>query len=101
VLTPIDRAKIILQIQRSATERARAEGRAVSAAERSFEPLLRGPRDVWRSQGWTGMWRGQTATLMREIVYGALYFPMFALLKRELSERTGQPQLPFVGLMAW
>ena len=46
------------------------------------------------------MWRGQTATLLREMLYGALYFPLFAFLKRKLSDATGRQQLPFVGLMA-
>lgn len=103
ILTPIDRAKIILQLQRSVLERARAEGRvlsAVEAAEAGKQRLLLGPVDVWRSQGVVGMWRGQTVTLMREMLYGALYFPIFAFLKRELAASTGHKQLPFYGLMA-
>jgi hypothetical protein len=50
VLTPVDRAKILLQVQRSEEERARAEKRPVAAGVAGEERLYRGPRDVWRHQ---------------------------------------------------
>ena len=105
VLTPIDRAKIILQIQRTAAERARAEGRAPPAATtEERQKLYRGPGDVWRDQGVRGMWRGQLVTLYRELTYGCLYFPLFELLKKRAGQSVsgggGGGQLPFPVLMA-
>ncbi len=90
VLTPVDRAKILLQVQRSAQERARAEGR--TAGEGTGERLYRGPRDVWREQG-RGMWRGQGVTSLREVVYGSLYFSVFEQLKSGASWALGTGQL--------
>lgn len=80
VLTPVDRAKILLQVQRSREERARAESRPVTPVA-GEERLYRGPRDVWREQG-RGMWRGQGVTSLREAVYGSLYFSVFEKLKQ-------------------
>jgi solute carrier family 25 carnitine/acylcarnitine transporter 20/29 len=103
VLTPIDRAKIILQIQRTAAERARAEGRAVTVGAEERQKLYRGPADVWRDQGLRGMWRGQLITFYRELTYGCLYFPLFEALKARAGSARGtqqQQQLPFPVLMA-
>ncbi len=101
VLTPIDRAKILLQIQRTAAEKAKAEGRVHVATSQSSggEKLYRGPSDVWRDQGWKGMWRGQLITLYRELTYGCLYFPVFEYLKRTAGNSHDGP-LPFPVLMA-
>lgn len=94
ILTPVDRAKILLQVQRSARERALAEGRPLSAVPLPGElPTTNysGPLDVWRQQGLRGMWRGQAATALREFVYGALYFSVFEKLKGWSSLLLGLP----------
>lgn len=80
VLTPVDRAKILLQVQRSREERLRA-GLVAAPSETAAERLYHGPIDVWRDQGMRGMWRGQGVTALREIVYGSLYFFVFERLK--------------------
>ena len=75
VLVPIDRLKIILSLQRSEVEKARAVG--ASTEGKSSQLQFRGPMDLMRKQGLVGMYRGMAITLCRECLYGATYFSAF------------------------
>lgn len=106
VLCPIDRAKILLQIQRTEAEKARAEGRSVvaSSSSASSARYYKGPLDIARQQGWRGMYHGMSATVTRETLYGCLYFAAFNGLKRTSAGLMGLPSdgtatLPFPVLL--
>jgi solute carrier family 25 (mitochondrial carnitine/acylcarnitine transporter), member 20/29 len=98
ILGPIDRLKILLALQRSDLERARALG--VSTEGKSAKLQYRGPFDLVRHQGFRGIYRGWLITLYREIVYGAVYFSAFQYLRTMTQKALGSSdQLPFGVLM--
>lgn len=74
--------------------KARAEGRALTAATLSDERRYTGPASVWRHQGVRGMYRGWSVTAVREAVYGSVYFALFETLKHILSSALWGSQHP-------
>ena len=100
VLGPIDRLKILLALQRSDLERARATG--VSTDGKSSKLRYRGPVDLMRQQGFRGMYRGWLVTLYRECVYGAVYFSAFQYLRnvaQKIQSKKNDEKLSFGILM--
>ncbi|TFK60966.1 mitochondrial carrier [Pluteus cervinus] len=49
---------------------------------------------VLRNDGWAGFYRGFGSTILREIPFTSIQFPLYELLKHQLSIRTGQKPLP-------
>lgn len=80
VLCPVDRAKILLQVQRTEEEKARAEGKKFDSPKNN-QRYYKGPMDVWREQKITGMYRGWLITAYREMIYGSIYFAVFEKFK--------------------
>jgi len=83
VLTPVELVKCIMQVQQSAAQRG-----AVSEKD-----LFRGPVDVVvrtvKREGLAGLYRGHTATLMREIPGNFAWFGVYESVLREFQERLG------------
>ena len=83
VLTPVELVKCIMQVQQSAAQRG-----AVSEKD-----LFRGPVDVVvrtvKKEGLAGLYRGHTATLMREIPGNFAWFGVYEGVLREFQERLG------------
>ncbi|EGN93950.1 hypothetical protein SERLA73DRAFT_189080 [Serpula lacrymans var. lacrymans S7.3] len=48
---------------------------------------------VWKHDGWRGYYRGFGTTIMREIPFTSLQFPLYELLKLQLSHRLGRKPL--------
>jgi solute carrier family 25 carnitine/acylcarnitine transporter 20/29 len=97
VLSPIDRIKILLLLQRSEAEKAKSEGK--STVGKNQQKLYKGPMDVIREQKFSGLFRGFGVALSREAVYGAVYFSVFEKLKRVASTAFSSDRLPFPGLV--
>jgi solute carrier family 25 aspartate/glutamate transporter 12/13 len=83
VLTnPLELVKIRLQTQ---GEASRLDGAKPKSAF-----------GIVRELGARGLWKGSGALLLRDVPFGALYFPTYATAKSHLSRRRpdGLPQLP-------
>eukprot|EP01091_Cochliopodium_minus_P003619 TRINITY_DN13605_c0_g1_i1.p1 TRINITY_DN13605_c0_g1~~TRINITY_DN13605_c0_g1_i1.p1 ORF type:complete len:319 (-),score=73.71 TRINITY_DN13605_c0_g1_i1:54-1010(-) len=111
LMSPTDRIKILLQLQRSKDEILKAEKKNLNRASQVIGMLQResvfhekkylGPIDVIKEQRWSGLMRGYTACLSREIVYSSVYFPTFEFFKRifKKQENISTNNLPFYALL--
>ncbi|XP_013075474.2 S-adenosylmethionine mitochondrial carrier protein-like [Biomphalaria glabrata] len=48
-------------------------------------------RYTMRSEGLKGFYRGYASTVMREVPFSVIQFPLWELMKSKVSEKTGQP----------
>jgi len=82
LMTPMERVKVILQIQ----------GSQAKGAEKKF----RGPVDVlghmWKEGGLPGIYKGTILTLMRDIPGSVAYFGAYEATKRALTPKGSKPE---------
>ncbi|CEH14923.1 Mitochondrial carnitine-acylcarnitine carrier protein [Ceraceosorus bombacis] len=101
VLTPIELIKCRMQVQMIAKEQAALTTSSASGGPASASAAIRslpGPvtlaRQVIASEGITGLWLGQTGTLLRETGGGIAWFLAFEATCREFLARRSRTNRP-------
>lgn len=98
ITTPMELLKIQLQdAGRSASVDMAAEGEATVAAAKAT-PRLSATQitlNLLRSKGFFGLYQGCGATLLRDVTFSAIYFPLFANLNALGKRREGSNQAVF------
>lgn len=87
---PLEIVKIRLQVQ----------GEAIRAAAREGEQLKKRTA-IWivRNLGLTGLYKGASACLLRDIPFSAIYFPSYAHLKKDFFGESPQKKLGVLQLL--
>ncbi|KAL6047188.1 carrier protein ymc1 [Balamuthia mandrillaris] len=95
VVTPIDRIKIILQLQTVNQPNDGAKLKEYMSRMKSLESLshweniyFEGPRDVAKHLGLKGLYKGLSATMLRDAIGYGTYFTTYEALKRLLHKRS-------------
>lgn len=83
VTNPMELAKIRMQME-GETSRILAERGWATSKPRGFF-------DVARGLGFPGIYRGASSCLLRDVFFGALYFPTYAWCKEQLASRNEIP----------
>ncbi|CAM4518477.1 unnamed protein product [Leuciscus chuanchicus] len=100
VTTPMEMLKIQLQdagrieAQRNIIGRHGGGGRAKANAVRKSPTALQLSRDLLKDKGITGLYTGLGATLLRDVPFSIIYFPLFANLN-SLGRRNTDGSAPF------
>ncbi|KAK8861608.1 hypothetical protein IAR55_002431 [Kwoniella newhampshirensis] len=84
VVSPLERLKIILQVQAASTKGA--SGQAYTGV---WESLGR----MWKNEGWRGFMKGNGINVVRILPYSALQFTSYGGFKSVLQRWSGEPQL--------
>ncbi|RKP10841.1 mitochondrial carnitine/acylcarnitine carrier protein putative [Thamnocephalis sphaerospora] len=80
LMTPIERVKCLLQIQLT-----------VPKHERRYKGPLDVVRSIWREEGARGIYRGTTATILRDVPNSVAYFGVYEYAKRWLTPAGTEP----------
>ncbi|XP_022193503.1 mitochondrial glutamate carrier 1 isoform X3 [Nilaparvata lugens] len=75
VTTPMELLKIQMQDAGRVAAQAKLEGRTVQKVSATSLAL-----DLFRSKGILGLYRGTAATMLRDVTFSVVYFPLFARL---------------------
>ncbi|KAK7170826.1 hypothetical protein R3I94_000895 [Phoxinus phoxinus] len=101
VTTPMEMLKIQLQdagrieAQRNLIGRhGRGEGAKANVVQRKSPTALQLSRDLLKDKGITGLYTGLGATLLRDVPFSIIYFPLFANLN-SLGRRNTDGSAPF------
>ena len=89
---PLEIVKIRLQVQGEALKRG-----LITAAETQTA------MNIVRELGFSGLYKGASACLLRDVPFSAIYFPTYAKMKRKLVKGDGSPsptQLLLAGAIA-
>ncbi|KAF7184989.1 Calcium-binding mitochondrial carrier protein Aralar2 [Pseudocercospora fuligena] len=87
---PLEIVKIRLQVQ----------GEAIRAAAREGEQLKkRSAAWIIRNLGLTGLYKGATACLLRDIPFSSIYFPAYAHLKKDFFGESPEKKLGVLQLL--
>lgn len=52
---------------------------------------------LWQEEGLLGFYRGLGSTILREVPFSCLQFPLWEILKAKWQERTGRATAPWEG----
>ncbi|WVF65814.1 hypothetical protein IAT40_000551 [Kwoniella sp. CBS 6097] len=85
VVSPLERLKIILQVQSSGAVHA-GSGQAYTGV---WESLVR----MWKNEGWRGFMKGNGINVVRILPYSALQFTSYGAFKSILQTWSGEPTL--------
>ncbi|WVQ93453.1 hypothetical protein IAU59_000527 [Kwoniella sp. CBS 9459] len=85
VVSPLERLKIILQVQSSTAAHA-GSGQAYTGV---WESLVR----MWKNEGWRGFMKGNGINVVRILPYSALQFTSYGAFKSVLQTWSGEPTL--------
>ncbi|OCF31669.1 solute carrier family 25 (mitochondrial phosphate transporter), member 23/24/25/41 [Kwoniella heveanensis BCC8398] len=85
VVSPLERLKIILQVQSTAA----AHGGSGQAYTGVWESLVR----MWKNEGWRGFMKGNGINVVRILPYSALQFTSYGAFKSVLQTWSGEPTL--------
>ncbi|XP_018417591.1 PREDICTED: mitochondrial glutamate carrier 2 [Nanorana parkeri] len=96
VTSPMEMLKIQLQdAGRLATQRVVAGDGQASISQPSQKPsALRIARELLRTQGVSGVYKGLGATLFRDVPFSVIYFPLFANINK-LGQKSPNEKAPF------
>jgi solute carrier family 25 aspartate/glutamate transporter 12/13 len=83
VTNPMELIKIRMQMQGETIGILAERGWAHTKAQ--------SPVDIVKSLGFPGIYRGASSCLLRDIFFGAMYFPMYAWLKEQLASKNEIP----------
>lgn len=51
-------------------------------------------KDLVRTEGITGLWKGYTATILRDVPFSAMYWPTYETIKRQMLRHSTDPTTP-------
>jgi len=82
LMTPMERVKVILQIQ----------GSSAKGAEKQFRGPVHVLQHMWKEGGITSVYKGTILTLMRDIPGSVAYFGAYEVVKRALTPKGSKPE---------
>ncbi|KAK2713572.1 mitochondrial glutamate carrier 1-like [Artemia franciscana] len=91
ITTPMELLKIQLQDAGRLTAQSRNGGAALQAPRLSATAIA---LNLLKSKGITGLYKGNAATLLRDVFFSLIYFPLFANL-RDLGRTNQVDEAPF------
>ncbi|KAM9221941.1 mitochondrial glutamate carrier 1 isoform 2-T2 [Dugong dugon] len=112
VTTPMEMLKIQLQdAGRIAAQKKLLDAQAQLSAQGGAQPMAEAPavprptatqltRDLLRSRGIAGLYKGLGATLLRDVPFSIVYFPLFANLNQLGQPASGEKSPFYVSFLA-